>query len=55
MSCSVATTELRSDPMRGWAMALGTGVTRFTHWLDSHGVSTRMGKMIRRLRPAAAA
>ena len=55
MSCSCATTLLRRDSMRGWAMALGTGVTTFTHWLESHGVSTGTGTMMRRVSPATAA
>ena len=37
------------------AMAFGTGVTTFTHWLDSHGVSTGTGTMTRRANPATAA
>ena len=36
-------------------MALGTGVTTFTHWLDSHGVSTGTGMITRRRSPATAA
>ena len=52
MSYSLATTELRSDSIRGWAMALGTGVTTLTHWLDSQGDSTGTGMIIRRRSPA---
>ena len=33
-------------------IALGTGVTTFTQWLDSHGVSTGTGMITRRVRPA---
>ena len=36
-------------------MALGTGVTTLTHWLDSHGDRTGTGMMTRRLSPATAA
>ena len=42
-SCSVATTELRSDSISGCAIAFGTGVTRLTQWLESHGVRTGTG------------
>ena len=51
MSCSVATTELRSDSISGWAIAFGTGVTTLTHWLDSHGVRTGTGTITRVCRP----
>ena len=55
MSSSWTTTEFRSDSIRGWAMAFGTGVTRFTHWLESHGVRTGTGTITRCRSPATAA
>ena len=55
MSCSVATTLLRSDSTSGRAMALGTGVTTLTQWLDNDGVRTGTGRITRRVSPATAA
>jgi hypothetical protein len=55
MSCSYAIALLRSDSISGWAIAFGTGVTTFTHWLDSQGESTGTGMMIRRFSPATRA
>ncbi|MGY1718213.1 hypothetical protein ACI8AG_04080 [Blastococcus sp. SYSU DS0552] len=55
MSCSVATTVLRSDSTSGRAMDAGTGVMRPTQWLDSDGVKIGTGRMRRRGSPATRA
>ncbi len=49
------TTSFTNDSMSGTAMARGTGVTRFTHCADSHGLSTGTGITSLRRRPATAA
>ena len=55
MSCSPATTSMRSDSTSGRAIEFGTGVTSPTQWPDSLGVSTGTGTISRRRRPATAA
>ena len=48
-------TTLLWERTSGRAIARGTGVTRFTQWLDSSGVRTLIGRMMRLGIPATAA
>ena len=55
MSCSRMTQSNCSDSMIGTASRRGIGVTRFTHWPASHGVSTGRAAIGRCGRPASTA
>jgi hypothetical protein len=55
ISRSRATTSVTSERTSGLAIAPGTGVMRLIQWLDSDGLSTGTGTMIRRRRPATPA